>query len=85
MAADSIGEDSLEASGTDRTPITAVPITAIVTGVKTNNDVISEGPDTVRGKKDGAILKTILEYAEEHGLSTGAITNMPIADATPAA
>ena len=63
----------------------AAGMTAIVTGVKTHNDIISEGTDTVRGKKDGTPLKTILEYAEEHGLSTGTLTNMPIADATPAA
>jgi alkaline phosphatase len=30
-------------------------------------------------------LKTILEYAEEKGLSTGVMTNVNIADATPAA
>lgn len=63
----------------------AAGMTAIVTGVKTQNGVISQGPDTVRGKKDGARLKTILEYAEEHGLSTGVITNVNVADATPAA
>lgn len=63
----------------------AAGMTAIVTGVKTQNGVISMGPDTERGKKDGRILKTLLEYAEEKGLATGVVTNMSIADATPAA
>lgn len=63
----------------------AAGMTAIVTGVKTQNGVISMGPDTERGKKDGRILKTLLEYAEEKGLSTGVVSNMSIADATPAA
>jgi alkaline phosphatase len=63
----------------------AAGMTAIVTGVKTHNGVISQGADTVRGKQDGARLKTILEYAEEHGLSTGVLSNVNIADATPAA
>lgn len=63
----------------------AAGMTAIVTGVKTQNGVISMGPDTVRGKQEGRVLKTILEYAEQRGLSTGVITDMPIADATPAA
>jgi alkaline phosphatase len=63
----------------------AAGMTAIVTGVKTHNGVISQGPDTVRGKQDGTPLKTVLEYAEERGLSTGVLTNVNIADATPAA
>ena len=63
----------------------AAGMTAIVTGQKTHNGVISQGQDTERGAKDGTLLKTILEYAEERGLSTGVITNMNIADATPAA
>jgi alkaline phosphatase len=63
----------------------AAGMTAIVTGQKTNNGVISQSPDAVRGKSDGTPLKTILEYAEEHGLSTGVISNMSMADATPAA
>jgi len=63
----------------------AAGMTAIVTGVKTHNGVIRQGPDTVRGKKDGTTLKTILEYAEERGLSTGVLSNVSIADATPAA
>ena len=60
-------------------------MTAIMTGVKTLNGVISQGPDAVRGKKDGALLKTALEYAEDHGLRTGVVTDMPATDATPAA
>ena len=63
----------------------AAGMTAIVTGSKTKNGVISQSADAVRGKVDGAPLKSILEYAEERGLSTGVITNTSIADATPAA
>lgn len=63
----------------------AAGMTAIVTGEKTHNGVISQNADAVRGKKDGKPLKTILEYAEEKGLLTGVITNSPLADATPAA
>jgi alkaline phosphatase len=63
----------------------AAGMTAIVTGRKTNNGVISQGPNAVRGKKDGDMLKTILEYAEERGLSTGVLSNMNITDATTAA
>jgi alkaline phosphatase len=63
----------------------AAGMTAIVTGQKTQNGVISQGPDAVRGKTDGTTLKTILEYAEERGLSTGVLSNMTITDATPAA
>lgn len=60
-------------------------MSAIVTGMKTHNGVISQAPDGVRGKKDGTPAKTVLEYAEEHGLLTGVITTQSIADATPAA
>lgn len=63
----------------------AAGMTAIVTGHKTHNGVISQSADAVRGEKDGAPLKTILEYAEEHGLSTGVVSNSSMADATPAA
>src|SRR5687768_8468796 len=58
----------------------AAGMTAIVTGQKTHNGVISQGPDALRGEKDGTSLKTILEYAEERGLSTGVISNVNIAD-----
>jgi alkaline phosphatase len=63
----------------------AAGMSAIVTGQKTNNGVISQSADAVRGEKDGEWLKTILEYAEDHGLSTGVLSNMNITDATPAA
>lgn len=61
----------------------AAGMSAIVTGEKTANGVISERPP-VNGR-EGAPLKTVLEYASEHGLSTGVISNMAMADATPAA
>lgn len=62
----------------------AAGMTAIVTGRKTANGVLSEAP-AAPGQQDGEMLKTILEYAEEHGLSTGVVSNMNMADATPAA
>ncbi|MBE7538954.1 MAG: alkaline phosphatase [Opitutaceae bacterium] len=61
----------------------AAGMTAIVTGQKTNNGWLSLLPAADGG--DGRVAKTILEYAEERGLSTGVVTNMPIWDATPAA
>jgi alkaline phosphatase len=63
----------------------AAGMTAIVTGHKTHNGVISQSDDAVRRVKDGMPLKTILEYAEEQGLSTGVVTNSSAASATPAA
>src|SRR5437867_10589826 len=47
----------------------AAGMTAIVTGQKTHNAVISQGPDALRGEKNGTSLKTILEHAEERSLS----------------
>ncbi|MBO9716511.1 MAG: alkaline phosphatase [Pseudoxanthomonas sp.] len=75
----------------DTTPVdewvsdSANGMSSIVTGVKTRNGVISQGPDAVRGSRDGTPSKTILEYAEERGLLTGVVTTQSIADATPAA
>lgn len=60
----------------------AAGMTAIVTGAKTNHYVVSMVPDGRGGYRP---VKSILEHAEERGLSTGVITNMPIWDATPAA
>jgi alkaline phosphatase len=53
----------------------AASATAWAAGHKGRNGVVSQSPDAVRGVKDGETLKTILEYAEERGLSTGIISN----------
>ncbi len=63
----------------------AAGMTAIVTGHKTHNGVIAQSDAAVRGSKDGKPLKTILEYAEERGLSTGVVSNSSVLSATPAA
>jgi alkaline phosphatase len=63
----------------------AAGMSAIVTGQKTNNGVLSESSSAVLDKRDGEFLETILEHAEQHGLSTGVVSNMDITDATPAA
>lgn len=63
----------------------AAGMTAIVTGHKTHNGVLSQSPSGERKVRDGEPLKTILEHAEERGLSTGIITNDALTGATPAA
>ena len=63
----------------------AAGMTAIVTGEKTHNGVVSQAADAVRGERDGRLLKSILEYAEERGLSTAVVSNSAVSDATPAA
>jgi len=63
----------------------AAGMTAIATGQRTHNGVIGQSATAIRGKSDGEPLKSILEYAEERGLSTGVLSNVNIADATPAA
>jgi alkaline phosphatase len=63
----------------------AAGMTAIVTGQKTRNGIIAQSDAGERGVRDGAPLKSILEHAEERGLSTGIITNDALTGATPAA
>ena len=63
----------------------AAGMTAIVTGQKTNNNMVAQSKSGERGVRDGEPLKTILEYAEERGLSTGIVTNDALSGATPAA
>lgn len=62
----------------------AAGMTAIATGQRTHNGVVGQAANAVRGKADGEPLKSILEYAEERGLSTGIITDDAITGATPA-
>lgn len=52
--------------------------TAMATGVKTNNGMISTSPE-------GKELKTILEAAEEEGKASGLVVTLTITHATPAA
>jgi alkaline phosphatase len=52
--------------------------TALATGFKTKNNMISVSSDSAK-------LLTILEAARERGLSTGLVTTTMITDATPAA
>jgi alkaline phosphatase len=54
----------------------AAAATAMATGEKVNNDVISE-----RSRRP---IKTILEYLGEEGKATGLITTVPVTHATPA-
>ncbi|MBN2180483.1 MAG: alkaline phosphatase [Sedimentisphaerales bacterium] len=54
----------------------AASATAMATGQKVNNDVISE-----RYREP---IKTILEYLQEKGKATGLVTTVPITHATPA-
>lgn len=63
----------------------AAGMTAIVTGQRTHNGVVAQSEKAVRGSIDGEPLKTILEYAEERGLSTGVVSNSSVLSATPAA
>ena len=53
----------------------AAAASAWATGRKGRNGVVSQSPDAERDTKDGETLKTVLEFAEEHGLSTGIIAN----------
>lgn len=63
----------------------AAGMTAIMTGTKTLNGVLSQSPDAEPGVKNGTPLMTLLERAEDHGFATGVVTSQSIADATPAA
>lgn len=56
----------------------AAGATALATGVKSYNDVVSMSTH----RED---LKTILEYAQDLGMSVGLVSTKYIADATPAA
>ena len=51
--------------------------TAMATGVKTNNKMLSQDPD-------GNRLKTVIEFAEEKKKSTGLVSTCAVTHATPA-
>jgi alkaline phosphatase len=56
----------------------AASATQMATGQQVRNDTLGLSPD-------GYPIETILEWAHEHGLGTGLVTNMRITHATPAA
>lgn len=71
-----------------QTPDSAPTMTAMVTGVKTEDGILSVNQNVVRGDYRtvaGNELKTILEQAEEIGMSTGVVTTARLTHATPAA
>jgi len=71
-----------------QTPDSAATMTAIVTGVKTKHYVLSvdQNAETTNCDEVGNhVLETILEQAEQRGLSTGIVTTTRITHATPAA
>ena len=48
---------------------------AWATGRKTRNGFVSMSAGAGRDVKDGEVYKTVFEYAQENGLSTGVISN----------
>ena len=80
---------SVTASANQQTSDSAPTATAMVAGIKTNDGAISvdqtinrlEASDTVTAQKS---VKTILEHAEQRGLSTGVVSTARITHATPA-
>jgi alkaline phosphatase len=70
-------------------PDSAGTMSAIVTGVKTRSGVISMDARVTPGKYtpdfDAHVVPTLLEQAEDRGLSTGVVTNTTLTHATPAA
>ena len=77
-------------SANQQTPDSAPTMTAMMTGVKTNDGEISINQSVAKGETNNAIIQenkllTLLEKAEKHGLSTGVISTARITHATPAA
>ncbi|KFZ37865.1 alkaline phosphatase [Shewanella mangrovi] len=71
-----------------QTPDSAPTMTAMVTGVKTEDGMLSVSSDSIRGNclsSKGNELKTALELAEDLGKSTGIISTARLTHATPAA
>ncbi|MBD9355339.1 alkaline phosphatase [Methylomonas albis] len=77
-------------SANQQTPDSAPTMSAIITGVKTNDGELSVGMQVARQEKSADVIniykvKTLLEQAEEKGLSTGVVSTARVTHATPAA
>lgn len=80
---------SITASANQQTSDSAPTATAMVTGAKANDYAISVATSVDRDEADAAVLakhslRTILEQAEERGMSTGIVTTARVTHATPA-
>jgi alkaline phosphatase len=63
----------------------AASASAWATGHKGRNGVVSMSPEAEKGVRDGEVYKTVMEYAMEHWLATGVISNDGVAGAAVAA
>jgi alkaline phosphatase len=77
-------------SANQQTPDSAPTMTAMVTGVKTNDGELSVNQSVERDETSNAVIEenkvtTILEQAEASGMSTGIVTTARVTHATPAA
>lgn len=80
---------AVTASHNQQTSDSAPTATAMVAGIKTNDGAISTDPAMDRNETDASVVaahsvKTILEEAEERGMSTGVVSTARITHATPA-
>ncbi|HVL02328.1 MAG TPA: alkaline phosphatase [Dongiaceae bacterium] len=80
---------SVTASANQQTSDSAPTATAMVAGIKTNDGAISVDQTINRNEPSADVtaeksVKTILERAEERGLSTGVVSTARITHATPA-
>lgn len=80
---------SVTASANQQTSDSAPTATAMVAGIKTNDGAISVNQTIDRNEASADVtaaksVKTILEQAEERGLSTGVVSTARITHATPA-
>ena len=77
-------------SANQQTPDSAPTMSAMMTGIKTNDGVISIGPEVAHGEGardvvQAAARPTLLELAEAAGLATGVVSTARLTHATPAA
>ncbi|MDR7092132.1 MULTISPECIES: alkaline phosphatase [Cellvibrio] len=80
---------SVTASANQQTSDSAPTATAMVAGIKANDGAISVNQTVSRSEKDASVVaaasvKTILEQAEERGMSTGVVSTARVTHATPA-
>lgn len=80
---------SVTASANQQTSDSAPTATAMVAGIKTNDGAISVNQTVARSETNATIIaaasvKTILEQAEERGMSTGVVSTARVTHATPA-